>query len=371
MAQTDIASAERSALGSAIDDYSVDSVSLDGAGDQKETTYQNSNFTQQLGYYKKIPELKIALDTKAKWTTGNGFMAEETTTMLLDTIKGWGKDTFISILESLDKTSDIGGDAFAEIITDDDDVLINLKPLDPSIMVIVADRQGRIKRYEQTSKHGKKKPKRFEPEQIFHLTKNRVGDEIHGVSVIDSVEDIILMRNEAMADYKQLLHWFVKPRWIFHLDTDDTAKITAFKAKMDKANATGDNMYIPKGAVVPELMAVAPNSTLDPKAWIESLNDYFYETVGVPKVVIGNSKNFTDASSKIVYLTWEQRVKEAQLYIEEQVLSQLNIVIELVKPALLENEVLAAKPTAEERGEEPEEPAAQPNDTTAELEGKK
>jgi len=171
-----------------------------------------------------------------------------------------------------------------------------------------------------------------------------------------------------MADRRRVMHRNVAPMIIFHLDTDDTTEIAKFKKTQDAAYGKNELMYVPKGAIVPEIINTA-NAIVDATTWIETLNDYFYETVGVPKIVIGNSKNFTDASSKMVYLTWEQRVKTGQRYVDGQVLGQLNMVIALVKPALLENEILAAKPIAEERGEEPIEPAAQANDVTAELEG--
>lgn len=373
MAEVRIDAAERSDLKTQFGPgteqfYDVPPVSLDSPVDQKENRWQNNKWTQQLGYYKKIPELKIALDTEAEWVTGNGFIADEPTEMLLDTIKGWGKEDFISIIENLRRTSKIGGDAFGQIITDSDGILINLKSLNPETMITITNKQGIIIKYEQTSNIKGKENQRFEPEEIFHLSNNRVGDEIHGISVVDAVEEIILMRNEAMADRRIVMHRNVAPMIVFHMDFDNTAEVAAFKAKMDKAYGTKEIMYIPKGAIVPEVINTA-NAIVDATSWIESLNDYFYETVGVPKIVIGNSKNFTDASSKMVYLTYEQRVKAAQRYLEMQILAQLNIVIELVKPALLENEVLAAKPTSEERGEEQVEPAAQPNDTTAELEG--
>ncbi|KKK93627.1 hypothetical protein LCGC14_2691000, partial [marine sediment metagenome] len=67
------------------------------------------------------------------------------------------------------KVKTISKDSFAEIIRDEKEVLINLKPLDPSSIVIIQDQKGRIKRYEQVSKT-KTPNKRFKPEQIFHLS---------------------------------------------------------------------------------------------------------------------------------------------------------------------------------------------------------
>ena len=62
--------------------------------------------------------------------------------MLLDTIKGFGYDTFNTILENAARTMLIGGNFYAEQIRDDEENLINLKPLDPSVMKHHINRAG-------------------------------------------------------------------------------------------------------------------------------------------------------------------------------------------------------------------------------------
>ncbi|MCK5021060.1 MAG: phage portal protein [Candidatus Peribacteraceae bacterium] len=364
MPNVDIGGAVASDLKTATTDYSVDPRSTDSAGDQKEYTWQSTKWAQWLGYYTVIPELKIAIDTKANWTLGAGFEADETTLMLLGNIKGNGKDSFNSILKNMIRTYTIGGDSFAEVIRDEDGVLINLKPLDPASMVIVQSNKGRIIRYEQTTKM-KTDKKKYNPEKIFHLSRDRIADEIHGISVVEAVEWIIKARNEVMSDMKKLMHYHVIPRMIYELDTDDETEISEFKAKEDAANAAGENIYIPMNAVKTELLSVPPNATLSPLAWIDKLNDYFFQAVNVPQIIIGNAKEFTDASGKIVYLSYEQSVKGEQLYIEEQILGQLNLWIQLTFPATLQNEMISS------REKESDMQASQPSDTTANIEGKK
>jgi len=357
MPETKISSTTLGDFESTITDYSVAGQVTDGSGDQKETEYLNDNWSQQLGYYKAIPELQAAIDAKATWTVGKGFTADELTELTLLKIKGWGKETFNTILENMIRTYNIGGDSFAEIIRDRRGRLVNLKPLDPGTMKIVVNQKGLIIRYEQISKV-KSGNVKFKPEEIFHLSRNRVADEIHGVSLIDAVEWIILARNEAMADMKQLMHRHIKPVIIFHLDTDDSTEIANYKTKMDQAYTQGENIYVPKGVVVPEVQAVAPNATLNPLPWIQLLNTYFFQATGVPQIVVGGSQEITEAAAKMAYLAFEQTIEEEQLYIEEQTLNQLNLEINLEFPASLENEVLAAQ----DKGETMQ--ASTPEDTT-------
>jgi len=368
MPDTDIGSSVASDLTNAMTDYTVSALNTDAAGDQKETQWQTTTWSKSLGYYKTIPEFKTAVDAKANWTVGAGFEADETTVMLLGNIKGNGKDSFNGILKNMIKTKTIDMDSYAEIIRDKDGVLVNLKPLEPDSMVTFQNQKGQIIRYEQVSKIKGASNKKFKPNEIFHLSNERIADEMHGVRILDSLQWLIDARNEAMADWKRVLHRNIDPLWIFHLDTDDTTQITAFKTKMDNARGKGENMYVPKGAVVPELVTTSSNASLNPLAWINQLNDYFFQAVNVPQIIIGNAKEFTDASGKIVYLAYEQSVKAEQLYIEEQVLGQLNIFIALTFPASLQQDTISD--TTSEVEEEPIEEAAQPNDTNAELEGK-
>lgn len=369
MPQTDIGNADRSST-SVYTDYSVGAETLDGV-QPNEFSWTNEHWSEWLGYYKNIPELQTAVDAKANWTIGAGFTADEPTMILLDGIHGHGKDSFNSILGNMIRTYTIAGDAFAEIITNEDGLLRNLKPLDPGSITIVYNNKGRIIRYEQLGKVNKSSVKKFAPHKILHLSRKRIADEIHGISIIPAVEWIILARNEAMTDWKRVLHRNVEPLWIFHLDTDDTTKISGFKAKMDAARGNGENMYIPKGAVVPELVSTASNAGLNPLSWIQQLNDYFFQTVNVPQIIVGSAKEFTDASAKIVYLSYEQSVKGEQLYVEEQLANQLNILIQLTFPASLRNDSISGVSEEQMRLEnEPVQKGMEKNNVEASMPGK-
>src|SRR3990167_7691722 len=104
MADQNISSSDYGNLKNTGTDYSVDAVTTDGASESDETYYDNTKWAQQLGYYKKIPELKTAIDALARWTIGKGFKSNEITELLLMQIKGFGKDSFNSILENMNRT---------------------------------------------------------------------------------------------------------------------------------------------------------------------------------------------------------------------------------------------------------------------------
>jgi len=352
MAEGNISKATVTDMRSVVDDYSVPSAQTEGVSDQKETTYISTKWFQWFGYYKKIPELKSAIDAKATWTVGKGFTADIRTTALLDNVNGAGNDTFDGILKNMLIVAQINGDAYSEVIRNDKGTLINLKPLDPASIRVVFNKKGLIIRYEQINKVGTvvNVEHKFEPQEVFHLTKDRIADEIHGTSIVEAVEWVILARNEVMEDQKKLMHRNVAPRIIWHLDEDNEDKIKAFKDKQDLLVKYAENIVVPKGTVEHEVLTVAPNATLNPLPWIEYLSSFFFQAVRMPQIIVGGSQEFTEATAKIAYLAFEQTVKEEQRDIIEQVWDQLALRIELAFPASLQNELLSDTSKDEENG---------------------
>jgi hypothetical protein len=341
-----------------VTDYSVTAMSTDGIGAGKETSYNNSRWSQQWGYFNSVADLKSAIITKAIWNVGKGWESDDATKVILDHISGWGKDTFDDILFNMEIVRRVGGDSFAEIIRDDKGI-INLKPLDPASINIIVDDKGIIKRYEQTNKLPNGKygtPLKFKPDEIFHLSNNRLADQIHGISDIDAVENTLLADGESFTDLKKIMHRQAKPMIMFKLGTDDQAKINAFITKMDQATQKGENIYIPDDAnsVSYEVVQVDISPTI--LQWRDDIRRKFYSTIGLPEL-LPNSSGSTESGGKIGYLAFEQLVEKDQRYLEQQIWNQLNLKIDLIPPATLSENL---------KQDEQKDPAVfQPNDMTA------
>jgi len=86
----------------------------------KETQFQQTKWADYYGYYRSIPELAIAIDTRATWTVGKGYKGDDFTKFLLDSVKGNGDETFNTILENMIRTMWIAGDSYAEIMTNEE-----------------------------------------------------------------------------------------------------------------------------------------------------------------------------------------------------------------------------------------------------------
>jgi len=342
------------------DDFAVAPERTEGPDDSKETRWENTNWTDWLGYFNQVPEFNAVVTAKAVYTVGKGSKESKEQ---LDKFVGWGKDNFNDILKNCIMTYQVGGDSFCEIIREGEEI-INIKPLDPGSIVIVVDGKGMLKHYEQKSKVEGNDPKKILIENMFHMARNRFADNIHGTALTEKLTNIILSRNESMDDYKQVQHRFVKPRWIIRLNTDNQAKINAEKVKWDRANADGENMYIPMKSVEAEQMSIAEGSTLNPLAWQESLNNNFYLVSGVPKVILGDAGGTAEAGVKMEYFAFQQMIEEEQLFVESQVKDQLGIEINLEPPASLEKDL-------NKDNSKDGEMKIKQSETTASLEGKK
>ena len=145
-----------------------------------------------------------AVDLLAIWAIGIGYETDIKTQVILNNLVGWGEDSFESICFNLIIQKKIFGNAFAEIVRDrETGALVNLKPLWTGDMRVFVDENGLIDHYEQ---HSGGAIKSFKPEQIFCLVNDRIANEIHGQSIIDSVHWVIDARNEAMSDWRRISH---------------------------------------------------------------------------------------------------------------------------------------------------------------------
>jgi len=321
---------------SKIDAFEISTLGIDEAFGQKETTWTNSRASQYWGYFNAVGDLKSAFLMKAIWNVGKGYTADDITKTILDNIDGWGKDTFDDILFNMEVCRRVFGDSFAQIIRNKETgTLINLIPLNPADVKIVVNQEGRIIKYELINQKEKKEP--FQPNEIFHLSNNRLANQIHGISDIETVEDVILAEQHSFEDLRKIIAFQAKPFIIFKLKTDDTTKISAFATKIRDARKLGDDMFVPddENLLSYEVIQVNPSSIL--MEWRTDLRNKFYRMVGMPLILFGATGS-TESGGKIEYLGHEQVFEHDQRYLEKQIWNQLALKIDLIPPtSLLEN----------------------------------
>jgi len=290
------------------------------------------DFSKWHGYYRQIPELRGVINKLASWTFGRGIKADESNKNKLKKIKGFGKDSSRTVLKNQWRTALICGESFAHILPSG-----NLKPLNPGKITIVANKQGIVTHYEQEGRN-----KKFLPEEIFHLSYERIADEIHGIPFPEALEDLIIARNEAITDLRVLYHRTVKPIQFFEVETDDTTKLNSIESTINEAYKKSENVIIPKG-VISEIKSSqqlkTPGLTIDNLNYLKFLVRQFVTACGMPEIIMGWGEQTTEASANIIYLAFQQEIEDMQLYNQEMISEQLNIEINLEFPASLEKQI--------------------------------
>ena len=295
------------------------------------------------GFYDDVAIFSAIIDALACWAVGKGFKADEATIKKLERITGWGKDDFNSIIEDLVRVFLIGGDAHAEEVRDKAGRLTNLKPLNPGTIKHVVNSSGILTRYEQ----GESK---FTTKEIFHLCWNRLADEIHGKPEAHRVEEVIKQIKQLQEDLAIRFHRITKPLRLFEANTDDAATLSATETKLQSGYKNCEIIVIPEKTLA-EVPGVPTPSAQDTLIYLDYLTRNLVSSCGVPEVILGWSAKSTEASSKIVYLAFQQRIEKIQRFLEEQIRLQLGLEIEFEFPASLE-ENMTTPPVTGELGDE-------------------
>lgn len=334
MARFSLDNAAASTTSTLVTDYSIDSMTVDAATGEKEFRWQCSNASKYWGYVNKIPELFQAINMKATWCVGKGYKTDTRTQVILEHIRGNGKETFDDILFNLEFSKRLYGDAYAEIIRDDETgELLNLKVLDTATIVIVSDKKGNIKYYEQMTNTPDSKPIKFMPESILHMSNNKLSSQVHGISIIDALDETILADMESFNDTKKLMHRQARPMIVFKLGTQDQTEINSFAAKMDLALKTGDNLYIPFDDKEFSYEVVQSPLSSELFSWRQEITNRFYRALGLPLILFGGSSGSTESGGKMEYFGHEQVWEKDQRQIEKQLWNQLFIKIDLISPS--------------------------------------
>lgn len=330
MADFDLGSATTTDFTNTVDNFSVDSVTLDrpNAGPGGETYWYFTEAAQNYGYLKTIPELAGGVDLLGIWTAGKGYVTNALTTVELEHISGWGEDTFQSIMQGMIVTKKIVGDAFCEVVWGEGSTLLNLMPVSPQRVRIVLNPNGRIKRYD-ISKNGKWVG--VSKEKMFHICNNRVADEIHGNSMMNVCKWTLDALQEAYED-KRIMSHRSKALGIVYYKTSNTGKITYANEQIEKAVNKGEMLGLPEDTA--KIESFPAKNTGDLIEWIRHLENRIYIAMKVPRVM-ATSEGYTEAGSKSGFVTFEPIYVAEQTLLEADLWNQLGIKIKFNKPPSL------------------------------------
>jgi len=296
--------------------------------------WDNTEFPRYLAYYKNVPEVKSAIDAMAMWVTGKGWTADPYTENILNNIVGWGEDSFQSIMRAHEVMTMLNGDAYAEIVRNDSGVLINLKPLDPRQCRTVVNSKGFIVRYE-VREGGKMR--KIPTTKMLHSTENRLGAEYHGTGKLVSVTWLLDAKKEAMKDLRRVMHRSTIR--VLYIDMDEEDTLTKAKTQYKDAIKNGEVLIMParKGEAEFEDLSVPPVTVY--LEWIKYVGSEIYKAVGTPEIILGGSQEYTEAGSKVGYMTFEQPYMTRQKLLETDLWNQVGVKVKFERPTSIKDDV--------------------------------
>ena len=320
---------------------------------ETQTGHYQTDWRKWHGLYREIAELRSTIDVWCNWVIGKKITMSKSDEKKVKRWTGNGKDTFRKLLLNLKRTSKICGDAYGEIIVDNQGRTINLKPLNPGTIKIRSSDRGRLIQYEevQINNSGEEKPiilNTWKPDEIFHLINSRIADEIHGIPEIEKVLKIIKWKHQAMSDNSVIIHRYGKPTYFFEVDTDDAAEVAAIKVEINKAFKDFENVITPKGVLTEVKRVSTPQfGTIDMLPWLNFLSSTYTEASNVPDLIRGKSVEVSLAAGKLNYLGYKEKIIQEQIDFSEDIENQLGIKVTFEEPTEIDIEIARESSPAE------------------------
>ena len=296
--------------------------------------WQSTLWTTHNAYYEEHNSVKTIINKLKEWTVGKGSNTTKPGTQkIIDRIVGRGNESFDEVIANQVGVRHIDGDSYAEIVGGKGSALRNLKPLNPMAMRVYHSGNGMISHYGY--KWVDKEEQQFEVDEIFHLTLNRNADATHGTGDIAVLMDFLDKIKQLDADMAVFFHSFVVPMIIWGLKSSKPADIAKFKADHKEAKNAGTDIITPEKAVSWDVVQLGSNG-VDPIKWRQTWVEEVTKGGGVPALIMAIEAGSTEASSKMVYLAWQQVIEAEQNYLEKQIKSQLGLEVTFEFPARIE-----------------------------------
>src|SRR3990167_647578 len=166
------------------------------------------------GQYRDIPENQATIDVWCKWIIGKKitFLKPETITIIANR-----KSRILKYVQFMENTNINLGTTNAEI----------QEEIQKNIMekTIVSS---------------------WDPDEMFHISNNRIADEIHGIPESEKLELIGQWKKQASEDQSIIIRRYGKPTYFYEVDTDDDTEIADIETKINKTITEFSNMVVPK-----------------------------------------------------------------------------------------------------------------------------
>jgi len=141
---------------------------------------------------------------------------------------------------------------------------------------------------------------------------------------------VIDARNEALVDERMIKHRELA-LGVLYIDGDDVTKRNEIMRQYEKAVKNGEVLVLPKDIAELKDANVSPKERIE---WIRYLENFFYQSSGVPKILT-TSEGATEVGGKMGYLTFEPVYVMEQTLLEADLWNQMAIKVKFNRPPSL------------------------------------
>ena len=329
MAQFDLNNSTTTNFANTVPDFIVDAKTLDYTNDQGETFGYFSCAPTYFGYLFAIPEVWSAASALATYTTGQGWNTTDNVMKAqLNHITGTGKETFSKIIWNHLVTKWIVGDSFIEVKKGKTGTILNMINISPERVRLVYGENGLLKRYDVWN-NAKWKP--IELDNMIHSQNKKIGDQVHGTSMLEPLTFAIDARNEALADERTIKHRD-KALGIVYYTTNNKGKAEYANTQIEKGVKNGEMIGLLEGTA--EIQPYPSKSSEDRQAWIQYLEGFIYQNFGVQRGMI-TSDGSSEVGGKMGNVNFTPIHGKERGEIQEDLETQQGITVSFDKPAEL------------------------------------
>ncbi len=315
-----------------VPDFIVEAKTLDAANpDKSETFVYFDKAPENFAYYLQHPQVSSPINSLATWSVGRGWEPEDAGIKVeLDHVTGMGKDSFDTIMWNHEVVKLAVGDAFMEIVRSKipfKNTILNLIPISPERVKVVI-KGSRITRYDIWD--GKTWVKKT-PDKIIHSQNKRIGDQVHGTSLIQSNKKVIDALLEANDDERVIKHRD-KALGIVYYKTNNAGKISFANTQIAKGVKDGDMIGLPEDTA--KIEPYPSKSSEERQSWLTYLENLNYQTGGVPRS-IATSDGTSEVGGKMGHVIFEPIYSKEQRDLEQDLWNQAAIRIKFNRPPSL------------------------------------
>lgn len=270
---------------------------------QHENYYQTdyarwNGFVYRLGVLRQIVDIRASSIIKSYRVTG---VNSSKLLKILEDMRGRGHESFKQIMANMYKVAWICGDAYAEILFDEDDKPYDLVIL-PSDNIRQVVKKGKIIRYEEIDGSAK-----WQPHQIFHWKYKPRGAQTHGIGMVETLNNILIEYEQMIQLGSEMYRKTTNPKQMILVNSDNLQKIQTVRDAVKEAGDTwGGVMVLPKTLIEPDdIKDITLSPTLKPGEWLDKLKAEVFQSTATPELILGTgySTSEEDAKTRIAGFT--------------------------------------------------------------------